>query len=108
MHQAGDVLTGDRQIAKDLQNGDRLGDVLMQLGMREADLGDFLDRCMQRGESALDVFIQSIKQGDGGGEPANGLLCNGRLAFRAINQNVLHHLDRRAQADATCGLGQCA
>lgn len=63
---------------------------------------------MQGGEGALDVFVQRIKQRDRGGEPANGLLCHSRLTFGSIDQNVLHHLDRRAQADATRGLGQCA
>ena len=108
VHQTGDVLAGDGQVAQNLQNGDGLGDVLMQLGMREADLGGFLHRCVQRGEGALDVFIQRIKQRDRGRQPANSLLCHGGLAFRAFNQNVLHHLDRRAQADAAGGLGQRA
>lgn len=42
VHQAGDVFPRDGHVAQDLQNGYRFGDVLMQLGMREADLSGFL------------------------------------------------------------------
>ncbi len=106
MHQAGDVPNRHRQVAENLQHGDGLGDVLMELRVREANLD--LANCLVDGrECAPNILLKLVVQGDGGGQPAHGLIRH-RLGAAFAFQDVLDHLDRRAQADAAGGLGQGA
>ncbi|MEF8698486.1 MAG: hypothetical protein V5B33_04005 [Candidatus Accumulibacter sp. UW20] len=103
VHQAGDVLHGDRQVAQDLQDRDRSRDVLMKLRVGEADL-DLADGLMNGREGAADVLFQLVIEGDGGGEPAHGLVGH-RLRAAFALEHILNHLDCRAQANAAGGLG---
>ncbi len=106
MHQAGNVPNRHRQVAENLQHGDGLGDVLMELRVREANL-DLANCQMNGGKGTANVLFQLVVQGDGGGQPAHGLIRH-RLGAAFAFQDVLDHLDRRAQADAAGGLGQGA
>jgi hypothetical protein len=106
MHQADDVLHRHRQVAQDLQHCNGLRDVLMELRIRKANL-DLANRLVDGREGTADVLLQLVVERDGGGKPTHGLIGH-RLGAAFTLQDVLDHLDRRAQADAAGGLGQGA
>jgi len=107
VQQAGDVLGGDRHVAQDLQDGHGLGHVNRQRRVEEV-LPSLLDAAVDRGEGPTDIPLQRVVEGDGGGQPAQRLVGHRRLVARTLDQDVLDHLDGRAQADAAGGLGQRA
>ena len=107
MHEAGDVLNRDRQVAQDLQNADRLGDVLVQLRVREADLY-FAHRLVKRQVAFFDVFFQCIEQRHRGGQPSHRLIGNGGTVVSTLYQYILDHLNGRTQADTASGFRQSA
>ena len=106
VHQTGDVLHRHRQVAEDLQHRDGLGDVLMELRVREANL-HLADRLVDRGEGTANVLFQFVVQRHRGGQPAHGLIGHCLRAAFAF-QDILDHLDRGAQANAASGLSERA
>ena len=75
----------------------------MELRIGKANL-DLANSLVNGREGATNILLQFVVQGDGGGEPANRLIGH-RLGAAFAFQDVLDHLDRRAQADAASGLG---
>jgi len=103
VHQAGNVLHRHRQVAQDLQHGDGLGDVLVQLRVWKTNL-NLADRLMDGGECAADVLFQFVVQRNGGGQPPHRLIGHGFGTAFAF-QDILDHFDRRAQTYAAGRLG---
>ncbi|MNO04343.1 hypothetical protein D3C81_2253430 [compost metagenome] len=64
--------------------------------MAETDLADAVDGLVNTGKGSLDILLQSVIQGNSGGQPSNWLIGNWGLALAWLNQHILNNLDCRA------------
>ena len=106
MDEAGQVLERDRHIAKNLQDGDRFGDILVDRRIRATD--EHLLHClMNREKRSADILIKGIIQGNGGSQPADRLIGHWIFSISSFHKDILNHLDCRTKANASGGFRQC-